>query len=179
MGSSRSSRGCRVACATLRHAVVGQYIHQRTVEHVSPHRRTALRLVGWSRLRPGVQPPPSVSSSRGCVPNPGSPGNFSCARARVGCTRPGRTRRPHAAPLHRNIASTREHVPSLKDRLLSLHFFEFWLHRSDEELRQLVGRVMMVQVTDGRAGTCSTDERSRIGLGGLHAARFCRTLDPR
>ena len=42
--------------------------------------------------------------------------------------------------------------------MLSLHFFEFWLHPSGEELAQLADRVMMVQVTDGRAGTCSTDE---------------------
>ena len=51
--------------------------------------------------------------------------------------------------------------------------------RPPRSCRQLVVRVMMVQVTAGRAGTCSTDERSGIGLGGLHAARFRRTLDPR
>ena len=48
--------------------------------------------------------------------------------------------------------------------------------RPARSCRQLAVRVKMVQVTDGRAGTCSTDERSRIGLGGLHAARFRRTL---
>ena len=51
--------------------------------------------------------------------------------------------------------------------------------RPTRSCRQLAVRVKMVQVTDGRAGTCSTDERSGIGLGGLHAARFRRTLDPR
>ena len=51
--------------------------------------------------------------------------------------------------------------------------------RPARSCRQLAVRVKMVQVTDGRAGTCSTDERSGIGLGGLHAARFRRTLDPR
>ena len=58
-------------------------------------------------------------------------------------------------------------------------FLSYGCTRLTRSCAQLADRVMMVQVTDGRAGTCSTDERSGIGLGGLHAARFRRTLDPR
>ena len=69
-----------------------------------------------------------------------------------------------------------------RSKEICCYHFTFLIYcspRPPRSCRQLAVRVMIVQVTDGRAGTCSTDERSRIGLGGLHAARFCRTLDPR
>ena len=102
------------------------------------------------------------------------------ARAR-GTTARAQAARVGRTPRHSGAAwSVAVSMPRAKE-ICCYHytFLSYGCTGPARSCRQLAVRVKMVQVTDGRAGTCSTDERSRIGLGGLHAARFCRTLDPR
>ena len=67
-------------------------------------------------------------------------------------------------------------MPRAKD--ICCYHFTFLIYcspRPTRSCRQLAVGVMMVQVTDGRAGTCSTDERSGIGLGGLQLGFVVRS----
>ena len=114
------------------------------------------------------------------------PGIFLCtfharargSGARAQAARVGRTPRDSGAAWSVCVSMPRA-------KKISCYHFTFLSSgctRPARSCRQLADRVMMVQVTDGRAGTRLTDERSGmrgIGLGGLHAARFRRTLDPR
>ena len=95
--------------------------------------------------------------------------------ARAQAARVGRTPR-HSGAAWSVAVSMR---PAKKIGCYHYTFLSSGCTRPARSCRQLVVRVMMVQVTDGRAGTCSTDERSSFGLGGLHAARFRRTLEAR
>ena len=52
-------RRCDGGHGTRRHMVVGQRGHRSMVARGLSHRRAALRLVGWPRLRPRSQLPPA------------------------------------------------------------------------------------------------------------------------
>ena len=59
LGIAAHGRRCDGEHGTRRHMVVGQRGHRSMVARGLSHRRAALRLVGWPRLRPRSQLPPA------------------------------------------------------------------------------------------------------------------------
>ena len=59
LGIAAHGRRCDGGHRTRRHMVIGQRGHRSMVARGLSHRRAALRLVGWPRLRPRSQLPPA------------------------------------------------------------------------------------------------------------------------
>ena len=120
------------ATATAHHTAQPAHVTRHTQRRHGPRSRRRA-----TRARP---------HGRGGVPNPGSPGNFSCARARDQCTRSGRTRRPHAATLRRGVVRNSVCVSMERCRAL-IRFLVITSLFSTQHQQTTVNRQLTVQTT--------------------------------